>query len=510
MTLLRKKSKEVNIMKHGKIRVISIVASVASFAFADLSQSIFVNNNPIARMSVGSPSFTDITQYNSYDFYNSPLGLFEIERARAKVNLNYLHLDKDCTVWNLPKILVGSPKSIYMQLLYAPSSISVNAGKFYDPLSKAFVDRVADLDLKRFGLTIAGQVPSGIFQMAFRGNGYVGNETLDGSPNSRLMLGLEALTVSVGSRIGEMVGFGVEGGISAKLDTLLDKRDTTRFDRYFEGQLPVIGGYIDLKKEGLPVASAMSFSIGTSRFVYVTDTSVDKDPLQGDSLAWRWQTIGTLASAGIVYHPALFLGYWKNSYQQYAPTKSNNDLNVGDERTGHDWKISDFCFGTGFSIDVAKYAVTNFEYAHSAMDLTFGNAWPSLKSKDAGYNRFSLGAEGALHSVSALQIPSSVEAFIRAGYFNQTENSSLNTFESGEFGLLNTVGPDSRTNRYDTTSGFGQWGQSRRVRGITFGLGTTLNNRMFSLDYSMSFLAFGNYARNSRFEFGIDCGYCFK
>jgi len=310
-----------------------------------------------------------------------------------------------------------------------------------------------------------------------------------------------------------MVAIGIEGGVRAKLDTLVNKSAFPLHDRYFEGQWPIIGGFIDIKRDGLPVASAFSFSTGTSRFIYVTQNiidpgSVDQDPIKGDSLAWKWQTVGNITNANITCHPALFLGYWRNRYQAYAPTERNDNLDVGDKRAGHDWKVSDFCFGIGSSVELAKYATTWLEYSRSALGLDYGNAWPALTDKDEGYNRFSFGLEAALHAIPALNFPSSIETFARIGYFNQRENSGINAFQSESFGMINPVAPGSRVNRYSPD--FGIWGEDRRIIGTTLGLGSTFLNKTISVDSYLTFLSGQGGRKSAGLEFAADCGYCFK
>lgn len=493
------------------MKVFIIMFSIITVAVADFSQSLPSPNDPAPMTPAGSASFTDPARYNSYDFYGSPLGLFEKENSHVKIDLGYRYdawhqespndsLKQTCSAWNAPRILVGSPKAVYMQLFYAPASITDNT-RYSQSIS---------LNMKRFGLTIAGQVPSGVFQLAFRGNGYVGGETLKSSANTRLLMGLDALTISLGSRIKEMVAIGIEGGVRAKLDTLVNKSAFALHDRYFEGQLPIIGGFIDVKREGLPVASAFSFSTGTNRFIYVKQNivdpgSVDQDPIRGDSLAWKWQTVGTITNANITYHPALFLGSWQNKYQVYAPTATNDNLEVGPESIGHNWKIADFCFGLGSSVEIAKYATLWLEYAHSSLGLEPGSAWPVAAKKDEGYHRIGLGAEAALHTIPALNFPSAIETFARIGYFNQRENSGINAFQSESFGSINTVAPDSRTNRY--APDFGVWGQDQRIIGTTLGLGATFLNRMISVESYMTFLSKESVPG---FECGVSCGYCFE
>jgi hypothetical protein len=492
------------------MRTLIILISFTVAAFADLSQSLPSPDDPAANTRVGSASFTDPARYNSYDFYGSPLGLFEKEHAYIKVDAGsrYIRwhektsddsLNLTGSVLNIPRILIGSPKTVYMQLFYAPSAMVWPAPLPNYPLN---------LDVKRFGVTIVGQVPSGLFQLAFRGNGYIGNESkkaFAAPASTRMLMGLDVLTVSVGTRIKESVSIGIEGGARARLDTLVNNSAPALHDRYFEGQIPVIGGFINFKRDDLPIASAFSVSTGTSRFIYVTGLSEDQDPIKGDSLAWKWQAVGNISGEKITFHPALFMGYLRNNYQSYMPSATNDNLNVGEARLGAGWKISDFCFGMGTSMEAAKYITSWFEYSHSSLGLVYGNAWPASVDKNAGFHRFCLGVEAALHAIPALRFPSSIETKASIDFFNMVENNVTNPFHSEVFGLGNNVVPGSKMYRYNPES---YWGSNQRIIGTTLGLGATFFNRMFSVQSDIAFLFRGS--NTSGYEFAINCGYCFK
>jgi hypothetical protein len=55
----------------------------------------------------------------------------------------------------------------------------------------------------------------------------------------------------------------------------------------------VLGWYVDFGKNGFPVQSDFSFNTATYRLIYVS--GFDQDPIKGDSLAWKWQTVGDLS-----------------------------------------------------------------------------------------------------------------------------------------------------------------------------------------------------------------------
>jgi hypothetical protein len=134
----------------------------------------------------GCDTFSDPAQYNSYDFFNSPVGLLERDSLRLRLNVGSsivrLHAEGDSdslmqkyTSWNVPDLLIGTPKIFYVRLFYAPTGI---ASDFQPLLSGQAFQRVT-LPLQTFGLTLAGQMPSGLFQFAFQSKGYVGDEKVE-------------------------------------------------------------------------------------------------------------------------------------------------------------------------------------------------------------------------------------------------------------------------------------------------------------------------------------------
>jgi hypothetical protein len=485
------------------------VLTCAAAIFAGIDQSSSSTDFPAARASVASPTFSDPYQYNSYDFCNSPLGLFERESSRVQVSVGYRSLQlqgtgandslrQSSTAWNMPALLIGKPNIFYMLLNYTPATIT----------EKTLSGAKRTLPLTRFGLTLAAQVASGIFQIGLRTNGFLGDEALEGSQNSRVIMGLEALSLTLGSRIHEMVAIGLMGGATVKLDSLhnLETTPYPRPDRYVAGQIPLLGWYVDFGKEGFPIAGDFSMNIATSRFIGVDDTGVNRnmDPIKGDSLAWQWQTIGNFRAADFTIRPSLFLGYWRNQYQDYSPTVANNSLSVGLTRKDRNWKISDFNFGLGASAKLTQYATTWIEFGHSAMGLGVGDSLPDSCNKNQGYNRFIVGIEANIHALDFLHFPSSIETFARIGYFSMSDNGGIHAFRSEDFGLLTAVAPYSQT--YRSQPNFG-WGAIERISGLTFGLGGTFFDKRLRADVHLALLSRSLVQQYNGSELGIDCTY---
>jgi len=486
----------------------------AAVAYAQTDQPI---DRPSAREAVGLPSFSDISQYNSYDFCGSPLGLFEKDSMRVRLNLgmratswheenNADSLKQSATAWNIPDILIGKPGVIYVRINYAPTGIDDYTHRSPDGIT----NQELTLPLHRFGLLIAGQTPSGIFQMSVRGNGYYGDEALAGSQNTRLIMGLENLSAAIGSRIHPLVAVGMQGGAIGRLDTLRDLQNPRYHDRYFFGQIPQLSWYIDFGGGNVPLSSNFSLAIATHRFIYVstpTGENGNQNPLRGDSLAWKWQAIGNIVGMGCTWRPAVYLGYWNNHYQTYLPTADNNSLDVGLQLNGNDWTTSNFRFGFGGNAEISGVASAWFEYTHSSLSLDYGATWSTLSARQKGYDRIMTGVELGMHKIAALHIPQSIETFVRLGFFNQRENSVIDAFESDQFGLVNTVDYNSMMYRYRPDFG---WGADQRVIGFTLGMGGSFFNRLLSIDAHLAFLSKSSDVHTNGAQFGLDCIYALR
>ena len=477
------------------------------------SQATTVFDKPVIPAAAASPSFSDLSQYNSYDFCNSPLGLFERDSLRRRLDLS-AHLIRwhaakqndslvqKYTAWNAPDLLIGVPNIFYARLYYSPTTIATD---YPGPISFARTS----FPLQAFGLTLAGRIPSGFFQFAFQGKGYLGDVSTENNQDTRLIMGFEDLSLTVASRIHELIAIGMQGGVKAQFDSLVDRTIPVAFERCFEGRIPALGWYVDFGSNGFPVHSNVSFNTTTCRLVYFS--GFDYDPIKGDSIALKWQTAGDLSHGGCAYHPSLLLGYWRNHYQRFAPTGGNDDLSVGPLREGRDWRFSNFYFGIGTSADIRSIASAWIECTYSSMGLKYGDYWllSSQTDKNHGYYSTSIGLETSLHAIPALRFPPSIHTFLRVGFFNRTGNSGIDPFESQEFGRILPVTSNSRGYRYRPDLGFG-WGPTERITGLVIGLGNRFFNGMIETDTHLSFYSRSLCQDQNGFEFGLDLAYALR
>jgi hypothetical protein len=455
-----------------------------------------------------SPSFSDPNQYNSYDFCGSPIGLFDRDSLRLRLNTgldlarwgasgNSDSLAQGHTSWSAPDLYIGVPKTFFTRLYYAPTNITMDFPVGLGVQKTSF-------PLHAFGMTIAGQIPGGLFQVAIQGKGYIGDAEVEGSQNTRMVKGMEDLSLTMGSRIHELVAIGMQGGAQGQFDTLRDFASPIRYDRCFNGQIPMLGWYIDFGKEDFPVQSALSINTATHRFVYVSGGNENRNPIKGDSIAWKWQTSGLLQCGRNVLYPALLFGYWRTHYQPYAPTATNDNLDVGPAWPGSDWTFKDLYWGPGVSASLFSFINAWTEYTYSSMRLEYGSAWTAVTDKKQGHHRTMAGIDASLHSIPWLRFPSSVEAFLRIGWFNTTDNSGIDGFRSKELGRMVQVITDSRMYRYEPNFG---WDATERTTGLVLGIGGRFFNGLIESDIHMGFLNTSMKTERSGMLFRADLGY---
>ncbi len=460
----------------------------------------------------GSPLFTNWNQYNELDFAGVPTGIFQTDSMTVSVELgahsfgfweksNLDSLKKHAVSFNAPKITAGAHGVGYIQLHYTPDLIAV-----YDASGKTKYD----LALQRFGLLGAVSMPKGVFQIGVAAEGFYGVETQNKSDSTRLIMGFKTLKGSIGSRVHELVGIGMEGGVTGRLDTLKIATNSNWQDRYFEGSLPMLGWFIDFGYPGFPVQSDFILSTATNRLIYVykfnTGEIGNRPPVIGDSLSWHWKTLGTIPINGIIYHPGVALDFQRCNNQLYFPKGENNTLEVGAKQVGKNWAIKNLSFGIGGSAEILSYGSTYFEFSHSKISLDVDSAYgPTFKDTSRGYERVLIGAQGNIHAIKALRIPSSIGIFGRLSYENLRINSLYDGYRSDEFSLNTPLIPNSlgSTPLYAPAPGADQ-----RIGNFTVGLGASFFSNQVRLDAAYSMLTKKESSISYKgYGFALDLGY---
>ncbi|MBD3344557.1 MAG: hypothetical protein GF401_05800 [Chitinivibrionales bacterium] len=516
------------------MRCVLWVLLCACVIFADFSDDKLTLNSSAARLGAGCPTFSAIKGYNSYDFAGSPLGLLEKGNTLLKFETGHrlvnfvLDDDPDSLLYKsnsfaLPFVTVGKPGIFYAQFQYIPHSMKVkDNGRQYElPHSPSLPDSVASykLPLHRFGVALAGGTTNGVFRIGANFDGFYGEEEIAGGDSKRVIMGFRNLGLHIGFQLHDLLRIGFKGSASGYLDTLndLDNERARNEDRYWSGPIPSIGGNIDFGADNFPVHSNFVFSKASSDFIYVTKVrgigireDGDEDPIRGDSLFWKWQTLVLVEKSRFIFRPSFLFGYWRNELQQYEPD-DENDLpwKRGRERTDTTWKYSSFNFGIGGGVELKEYGRFHFEYSFKNLKLAYGDAWPDSTDKRSGYPRISAGILGNIHAVPFLNIPRSIEIFARLGYLFQKENDRFNTYRSEEFGLVNTrVSPLSQYHRYLYFDPLFGWVKENTISRFSFGLGGTFLDRMFEGNLFCAFpVRKTGEEKHKGFEFGVDLSY---
>jgi hypothetical protein len=343
-------------------------------------------------------------------------------------------------------------------------------------------------------------------------------------------MGAGTIAIYLGSQVHELARIGFKAGASGYLDTLDDVRQfgNPHEDRYFYAQIPHIGVDVDFGKKDFPVYSNFSFEYAKNRLIYVTKVlgyglwdgyppagreDGNEDVLVGDSISWKWQTLGNIKLNPMLISPALLLSYWRNEIIQWQPTKENDHLLIYErERNDSSWKYSSFTFGIGTAAQFKEYAKLSFEFNISNLKLEYGDGYSHLSDQKETYPRILVGLEGYGHGISALNLPESIELTLRMGFLYLKENSRFNTYSGDEFSKLNLrVTPLSQYNRYiyyDPQSG---WVQENTIARFGFGLGASFLRKMFGANLFMAFPSKKTAAADFKgFEFGVDLVYCLR
>jgi hypothetical protein len=483
-------------------------------AFAGVSETGLISSRSISRQAYGIPRFSDWTAYNEYDFCGSPLGLFEKESSSVHLELAYRFfslanahsadsVSGSANVPVIPNLTVGKRNILYIMLGYGPAWLD----------QKAIGQTLSLAPLHRFGVTVATETPEKYLRFGIVGKGYYGTLKTSLGPNTRTVMGLTQLSAFLGSQVHPLVRIGIHGGSTGNLDSLKDQGQFLE-DRFFYGTVPSYGGDISVGMEGIPVQSNFSITAATNHFVYVTKglfsqkPDGNEDALSGDSIAWQWNILGKFGYAGFQYQPALSMGYWRSKIQNYTPGEKNYPLQYGPARKDTNWTFSSFTLGLGASSLLQTYGKAWFEYGHEFFWASYG-AGANTPGRSRGYDYIGLGLEGNVNAIPGLNMPKSIEAFLRLGYCNTRQNSRFGQYHADEFRQFGTVGPGSQLSG-DKSPYSLSFGADERVSRFSLGAGGTFFNRMLGVDVMLAFLSREAATKESGLEFGVGVEYILK
>jgi len=359
------------------------------------------------RLTAGRPFFTDEGIYNSYHFFNSPIGVFEIDSSSLNLEAGYSLFSLDYEKRNylsMPVLRMGEPSRAYFQVSYG-----------YDILSYVTSeDENMSLPLHRFGLTLAAQSESGLFQASIMSSGYIGTQRWDIGDSTRALLGLENLRFDFGSRVHPMARVGIFIGAGLHVDTLNSFRaigQLPRDDRSAHVVLPAFGGFVDFGDKIIPARSHLSLQYASSRFVYVSKNGAGREGIDGlgneysimnDSLQLLWLTAGRVPLGEHFAKPGLLLGFSTNAGKLHYPDEDSDPFNIGHPIPGGDFDLTEVYFGIGSGFEVFNYADFFMEYVYNSASLNYGNHSgflnPTGFPTSHGLHHFALGVSTPLHN----------------------------------------------------------------------------------------------------------------
>ncbi|MDR2727753.1 MAG: hypothetical protein LBB56_01375 [Chitinispirillales bacterium] len=369
------------------------------------------------RLIEGRPFLTFEDIYDSYDLFNSPLGVFEIDSSSLSIEAGYSLFSLDNNkrhYFSIPVLRMGEPRRAYFQVFYGPDLLS------YDT-----PDESMSLPLHRFGLTLAAQSQSGLFQASIMSSGYIGTQSFKNSSDSRALAGLEDLRFDFGSQPHPMARVGVFIGAALNIDTLKNSETLECEDRSAHVVLPSFGGFVDFNGHNLPVRSHLSLQYSSGRFVYVSkDEKINSYGVDGlgneysiknDSLQFIWMTAGRIPVKEHFIKPGLLLGFSANAGKLHWPDEDSDPFKMKDAVEGGSFDLTEVYFGIGAGFEAFSYADMFIEYVHNSASLNYGEHFhnPPNAPTSRGLHSFALGASTPLHKY--LAVPFSLSP--RIAYF---------------------------------------------------------------------------------------------
>lgn len=414
-----------------------------------------------------SSSFTDSSNYNSYDFAGNPLGKLESDTNLMQLNAGYRFYSSSVngpgdstgkySGFVLPAISLRPSQNFLLSLNYSNNSIKSDS---------------LTLPLHQFGLMILSQTTKKVFRSGFVAQGFIGKEKLENGDNNRSIIGLQDVGFCIGSQITPVVNLGVYAHASFLLDTLFNSKENVLLqERYASVKLPQIDVTGDINIPKIKDKASFSFTFAKEHFVYTektdnvsrlytfrtiaSDNSAEKlwdaDPIKNDSIAFGLQNMISFSlndNANLT--PSIDFGYMQNKSARMKPGNDNHPFSYNGERSGYDWKTGSLRFGIGSNIELFSLTNTWLEYSFTKANLTLGDEYPdSLKdSKSKNLNRFGIGSNLNFARIPALGINKSTDLTLTIGYLFEQRNELMSSGMKDIFNYVQPVDVNTQLHRY--------------------------------------------------------------
>jgi hypothetical protein len=492
--------------------------------FAQIHQSAFPTSYSAKQHISLSSSFTDGSNYNSYDFAGNPLGKLEKDSNIIELNAGYRLYNSSANgpqdssgKYNgfvLPVISLHPSSNFLMSLNYSLNSIKTDSNS---------------LPVHQFGIMMISQTNKKFFQGGFAAQGFIGKEKPVVGDNTRSLIGLEDVGVCIGSQMGPLVNLGVYAHAAFLLDTLLNSNENVLLqERYASVKLPQIDVTGDINIPNIKDKASLYFTFAKEDFVCTeksdnnslvntfhattgnngTENQWDADPIQNDSIAFGLQNMTSFNLNDSVWLiPSIALGYMQNNFVRMKPGNNNQPFSYNGMRSGYDWKTGSLRFGIGSSVDFFSMTDVWLEYSFSTLKLTLGDKYPdSLKdSNSKNLNRFGIGSKLNFARIPALNISKSTDLAFTIGYLFEQRNKLLSTYRGDAFSYVQPIAVNTQLNRYTPWI---QFSETTTSSGIQTGLHTSFKDDTFITDlyfiYASESISGDNKRDGHEIEAGLD------
>lgn len=452
-----------------------------------------------------SSSFTDSSNYNSFDFAGNPLG-------RLDKDTNVLSLNAGFRLYNSPVNAQGDSGAKFNDFILPAISLRPSNG-FLMSLNYSFNSVKTDsfsLPLHSFGLMMLGQSEKRIIQGGFTAQCIIGKEKSDNSDNTRSVMGLEDLGICIGSQITPNVNIGLYAHAAFYLDTLFNSDDSRLLqDRHASVKLPQFDLTSDINIPGIKDKASLKFTYAKEHFVYTEKTDDnslidefhdiagnnttgdgeeiygewDADPIKSDSIAFGLQNrISFSLSDNVNLVPAIELGFTHKNSVRMKPGKDNHPFTYEGERSGFNWESGSFRFGIGSSLEILNMSDIWLEYSFSKVSLTTGDEYDESvrgsKSKNMG--RFGIGTKFDFAQIPSLDIGNTTELALTIGYLYEQYNMLFSDASMcSAFEHINSMGVNTQLYRYTPWT---QFDKTVTSSGIQTGIHTSFMDKAFAAD----------------------------
>lgn len=465
---------------------------------------------PGARLSaLGSPRYLDSARCNQYSFAGDPAGLVGADTSRfIRLDLGMRQLalsgaGAERSHFDLmPEFRAGMRGAFGVRLAYQPV--------FEESRDTAGLPRFSTAD-HRVVFDIAwANGPSQAFVGGLGATLRLGSQEQDtmfghgGLWNAgqwkRSHPSLEALRLSLGSRIAGSVTVTARAQVAGTLDSLehtggaLLSDGVTAYvqqDRVATMILPGFGLAVLADNPAWPVRGITDLYYGVNRRLATTQSNFQngegavKHPVQvADSLHWRLLVQGRVDRPlpGHLFEPVLGMQYVTSATTLRAPKgQNNNPLDLGPEAIDSGWTRSGFDLVLGLAYSWESRLRAGVEWERAGTQVSTDSKLPAIPVDEAVDHRVSLGLElfHTLVPALAAKMPEGTGLVLRTGW--QRLSMRGDELRPGWFTTMRRgYSAGSTSSSFDLAPGLGV---ASDASATTFGLGGWMLDRRLTLDF---------------------------